>query len=217
MPHLRNLKEAAKSKPPVVRVGRETKGRRGKGVTTVSDVPLDDAGLLELAAKLKQRCGTGGTVKDGRIEIQGDQRSRLTGELEGWVPGRTGWRLTLTKRPSKTPQAASIAQSLVPKLRLGTHVAKLRFASLPARKIDAQAQGAKRSFEDWRSQTEFGSQEQLPACCSVKPLRPDPYVAHFCIFAAIGLIRFCDPILLNPVMPAGSRRDCLIQVCRQER
>jgi predicted translation initiation factor SUI1 len=67
----------------VVRVGRETKGRRGKGVTIVSDVPLDDAGLQELAGRLKQRCGTGGTVKDGRIEIQGDQRERLVAELEG--------------------------------------------------------------------------------------------------------------------------------------
>ena len=66
----------------MVRVGRETKGRRGKGVTTVSDVPLDEAGLAELAARLKQRCGTGGTVKDGRIEIQGDQRDRLAAELE---------------------------------------------------------------------------------------------------------------------------------------
>ena len=72
-----------KAKPSAtVRVGRETKGRRGKGVTTVSDVPLDEAGLAELAARLKQRCGTGGTVKDGRIEIQGDQRDRLAAELE---------------------------------------------------------------------------------------------------------------------------------------
>jgi predicted translation initiation factor SUI1 len=69
--------------PVTVRVGRETKARRGKGVTTVSDVPLDETGLLELVAKLKQRCGTGGTVKDGRIEIQGDQRERLVAELEG--------------------------------------------------------------------------------------------------------------------------------------
>jgi translation initiation factor 1 len=67
----------------VVLLGRETKGRRGKGVTTVSDVPLDGAGLLELAALLKDRCGTGGTVKDGRIEIQGDQRDRLAAVLEG--------------------------------------------------------------------------------------------------------------------------------------
>jgi predicted translation initiation factor SUI1 len=69
-------------KPVTVKVGRETAGRRGKGVTTVADVPLDENGLLELAAQLKQRCGTGGTVKDGRIEIQGDQRERLTVELE---------------------------------------------------------------------------------------------------------------------------------------
>jgi protein-tyrosine phosphatase len=67
---------------PVVRLGRETKGRRGKGVTTVSDVPLDEATLLELATTLKQRCGTGGTVKDGVIEIQGDQRNRVAAVLE---------------------------------------------------------------------------------------------------------------------------------------
>ncbi len=48
----------------------------------VSEIPLDELGLLELAGKLKQRCGTGGTVKDGRIEIQGDQRDRLTAVLE---------------------------------------------------------------------------------------------------------------------------------------
>lgn len=71
------------SKSTVVRVGRETKGRRGKGVTTVSDVPLDENGLTELAAKLKQRLGTGGTVRDGRIEIQGDHRDRIVEELEG--------------------------------------------------------------------------------------------------------------------------------------
>jgi protein-tyrosine phosphatase len=75
--------EMPKMSAPVVRLGRETKGRRGKGVTTVSDVPLDEAGLLELATKLKDRCGTGGTVKDGVIEIQGDQRDRLAAVLEG--------------------------------------------------------------------------------------------------------------------------------------
>jgi predicted translation initiation factor SUI1 len=75
------VKEPAR-KPVTVKVGRETAGRRGKGVTTVFDVPLDENGLRELAATLKQRCGTGGTVKDGRIEIQGDQRDRIVAELE---------------------------------------------------------------------------------------------------------------------------------------
>lgn len=69
------------NKQLAARVGRETAGRRGKGVTTVFDVPLDENGLRELAATLKQRCGTGGTVKDGRIEIQGDQRERIVAEL----------------------------------------------------------------------------------------------------------------------------------------
>jgi len=57
-----------------VKVRRETAGRRGKAVTTVSDVPVDDEGLRELAAKLKKRCGVGGSAKHGVIELQGDHR-----------------------------------------------------------------------------------------------------------------------------------------------
>jgi protein-tyrosine phosphatase len=75
-------------KPVTAKVGRETAGRRGKGVTTVFDLPLGEGGLRDLATTLKQRCGTGGTVKDGRIEIQGDQRDRITAELE-----RLGYRV----------------------------------------------------------------------------------------------------------------------------
>jgi len=84
-------KEPAK-KPLTAKVGRETAGRRGKGVTTVFDLPLDESGLRELGATLKQRCGTGGTVKDGRIEIQGDQRERIVTELEklGYKVKRVG-------------------------------------------------------------------------------------------------------------------------------
>ncbi len=78
-----STESSAPSKSTLVRVGRETKGRRGKGVTTVSDLPLDESGLEELATKLKTRLGTGGTVKDGRIEIQGDHRDRIIQELEG--------------------------------------------------------------------------------------------------------------------------------------
>jgi translation initiation factor 1 len=57
-----------------VKVRREVAGRRGKGVTTITNVPLDDAGLRELAGRLKKRCGVGGSVKDGVIELQGDHR-----------------------------------------------------------------------------------------------------------------------------------------------
>ena len=57
-----------------VKVRRETSGRRGKAVTTVSGVPLADDGLKELARRLKKRCGVGGAVKDGVIELQGDHR-----------------------------------------------------------------------------------------------------------------------------------------------
>jgi translation initiation factor 1 len=60
-----------------VKVRRETAGRRGKGVTTVSGVPLDDTGLRELAGRLKKRCGVGGAVKDGVIELQGDHRDAV--------------------------------------------------------------------------------------------------------------------------------------------
>ncbi len=76
----------------VVRVRREVKGRRGKTVTTVSGVPLPDSELRELAAELKRRCGTGGSSKDGVIEIQGDHRDTLVGELEarGFTVKRAG-------------------------------------------------------------------------------------------------------------------------------
>ncbi len=58
-----------------VKVRREVAGRRGKPVTTVSNVPLDDAALRELAGRLKKRCGVGGSAKDGVIELQGDHRN----------------------------------------------------------------------------------------------------------------------------------------------
>jgi translation initiation factor 1 len=75
-----------KADPPpagdgIVRVRRETKGRGGKTVTTVSDVKLGVQALRELASGLKRRCGTGGTVKDGVIEIQGDHRETIVAEL----------------------------------------------------------------------------------------------------------------------------------------
>ena len=57
-----------------VKVRREVAGRRGKAVTTISGVPVDDAGLRELAGRLKKRCGVGGSAKDGVIELQGDHR-----------------------------------------------------------------------------------------------------------------------------------------------
>jgi translation initiation factor 1 len=66
----------------VVRIRRETSGRKGKGVTTVSGVPLVEAELKALAKDLKKRCGTGGAVKEGVIEIQGDHRQVLKSELE---------------------------------------------------------------------------------------------------------------------------------------
>jgi translation initiation factor 1 len=75
-----------------VKVRREVAGRRGKGVTTVSGVPVDDAGLKELAGRLKKRCGVGGSVKHGVIEIQGDHRDLIMQmlEAEGYKPVLAG-------------------------------------------------------------------------------------------------------------------------------
>ena len=65
----------------VVRIGRETKGRKGPRVTVITGLPLSDVELKDLARQLKQKCGTGGTVKSGVIEIQGDHRDILGKEL----------------------------------------------------------------------------------------------------------------------------------------
>jgi translation initiation factor 1 len=64
------------------KVGRETAGRRGKGVVTIFEISMNDQEIHDLAQKLKTKCGTGGTVKDKRIEIQGDQRDKVIVELE---------------------------------------------------------------------------------------------------------------------------------------
>ena len=76
----------------IVRVSRESKGRKGKGVTLIKGILLRPSELLPLAKQLKARCGSGGTVKDGVIEIQGDHVDMLLEHLKslGWVVKRTG-------------------------------------------------------------------------------------------------------------------------------
>lgn len=66
----------------IVRLRRESKGRGGKTVTIVTDVPLRPAELKALAADLKKLCSTGGTIKDGTIEIQGEHRDKIKPFLE---------------------------------------------------------------------------------------------------------------------------------------
>ena len=66
----------------IVRIQRQTSGRKGKGVCLIAGVDLDDAALDKLAAELKKKCGCGGLVKDGIIEIQGDKRDLLKQLLE---------------------------------------------------------------------------------------------------------------------------------------
>ena len=65
----------------VVRIQRETKGRKGKTATLVTGIPLDGPDLKAFAKRLKRRCGTGGSVKDGVIVIQGDHRETLLEEI----------------------------------------------------------------------------------------------------------------------------------------
>jgi translation initiation factor 1 len=81
-------KRAVPAGDGVVRVARETKGRKGKGMTVITGIPLDETELKELAKQLKAKCGAGGTVKDGVIEIQGDHREVLLEELR-----KRGWKV----------------------------------------------------------------------------------------------------------------------------
>lgn len=74
----------------IIRIRRETKGRKGKGVTVLSGFQLSPDDLKALAAKLKRHCGTGGSVKAGAILIQGDHRTTLQNELN-----RQGFRTKL--------------------------------------------------------------------------------------------------------------------------
>lgn len=84
--------EAAPAGDGIVRISRETKGRKGKGVTLISGLPLKPSELKQFARELKARCGSGGTVKDARIEIQGDHRDKLFQVLsdKGYTVKRSG-------------------------------------------------------------------------------------------------------------------------------
>ncbi len=75
-----------------VRVVRQTAGRNGKAASVITGLPLNDEQLAQLAAELKRRCGSGGGVKDGNIEIQGEHRDTLVAELikRGFAAKRAG-------------------------------------------------------------------------------------------------------------------------------
>lgn len=66
----------------IVRIQRQTSGRKGKGVCLVTGIDVDDTELAKIAAELKKKCGCGGAVKDGVIEIQGDKRDLIKSLLE---------------------------------------------------------------------------------------------------------------------------------------
>ncbi len=84
--------QAAPSCDGTVRIRRETKGRKGKGVTLVTVAGLESDELKKLARELKAKCGSGGTIKNGNIEIQGDHRDLLEEQLrkEGFTVKRSG-------------------------------------------------------------------------------------------------------------------------------
>lgn len=84
--------KATSSGPARVRVGRETAGRGGKGVTVITGLPLAPDALEALAGELKRCCGAGGAAREGRIEIQGEHRDRLIAELarRGYDAKRSG-------------------------------------------------------------------------------------------------------------------------------
>ncbi|QBQ62764.1 stress response translation initiation inhibitor YciH [Actinobacillus indolicus] len=66
----------------IIRIQRQTSGRKGKGVCVIMGLDLDDRSLVALASELKRKSGCGGSVKDGVIEIQGDNRDQLKQMLE---------------------------------------------------------------------------------------------------------------------------------------
>ena len=88
----RSAAQAAPAGDGVVRVQRETKGRGGKAVTVVRGAPVDAAGLVRLGQELKGACGSGGTVKDGTVEVQGDHVEKVMALLQqrGWKVRRAG-------------------------------------------------------------------------------------------------------------------------------
>jgi translation initiation factor 1 len=85
-------RQPAAGGPPKIRVARETAGRSGKGVTVITGLPLSGEALEQLAGQLKRCCGAGGAVRNGKIEIQGEQRDRVVAELSklGYDAKRAG-------------------------------------------------------------------------------------------------------------------------------
>ena len=86
------VKKAIAPGDGIVRVSHETKGRKGKGVTIITGVPLTAEELKDLEKKLKKKCGCGGTLKNGKIEIQGEHRVLLVDELkkQGFTVKKSG-------------------------------------------------------------------------------------------------------------------------------
>jgi translation initiation factor 1 len=77
----RHAKESPFCGDGIVRISLDTKGRKGKDATVITGIPLSEEGREKLAKQLKRKCGAGGTVKEGTIEIQGDHRNTIAAEM----------------------------------------------------------------------------------------------------------------------------------------
>jgi translation initiation factor 1 len=88
----RKKENTALPRDGIIRVNLDTKGRKGRGMTVITGLPLYGDKLDNLARALKQKCGAGGTVKDGKVEIQGDHRDLMIQELtkQGFTVKRAG-------------------------------------------------------------------------------------------------------------------------------
>jgi len=91
-PETKNKQQTTAPQDGIVRLMRQTKGRKGKGVTLITGIPLAGKDLKKLAKSLKQKCGCGGAIKNGIVEIQGDHRDTLEKELAtlGYKVKRSG-------------------------------------------------------------------------------------------------------------------------------
>src|SRR5262245_16234807 len=121
----------------IVRVSRETSGRRGKTVTVIRGIPSRD--LAAVASDLKRRCGSGGAAKDGVVEIQGDHRPKVVARLEaqgykvrlaGTRPGPEGLRDVRDSREARGKPRTTLLRGLPhPLCGVGLFAARLQDAA----------------------------------------------------------------------------------------
>ena len=96
------MKPGTPNKPPAIRIWKETAHRGGKGVSAIQGIPLPGPALEEICSQLKKKCGTGGTVKNGVIEIQGDHRRQESRRLKGDIPHFLVTIVSIDRTPTRS-------------------------------------------------------------------------------------------------------------------